>query len=682
MSSPNGDCSAGFVPLTATREGKPFWLRLAGLPRQVVQRFRSSLRAKFIAVIVLLQMITMGIVTVVVERHQHDAILEQTRLRALALAHSLVALSESYLLSYNFIKLEQIAEKVPDDDPDVIYAVIHLHDGSIAAFSGRDDLQGTQLTDPVSLRAIHTTAPLVQKRLSVKTTAYGYDVAIPVFVPHSPRKWGTIRLGFSLQQAYERIAQTRRALCLLSLGAIACGTLLAVLLAMRVSRPIGQLVAGAQAFARGAYEQSVRVNTIDEFGYLARTFEQMMHEISHDMREQERLKAQLHQAQKMEAIGTMAGGIAHDFNNMLGAIIGFTELAFYELPPDSPVRKRLQEVRTAGTRAKDLVRQLLTFSRQHEQTRQPLYLHVIVQEVQRLLHASLPSTITFQQDLDKDAGMVLADPTQIHQVLLNLCTNAEYAMRDTSGILEVRVHNVEVDAALAAQYPALHLGPHVCLSVRDTGPGIPLEVVDRIFDPFFTTKPIGEGTGMGLAMVHGIVTGHDGVLTVESRLGVGTTFTLYLPQIHETAENATPTVTPSPHGVGRLLLIDDEAPLARMGQALLEHYGYEVISCTRSEEALATFHAEPHRFDLVITDQTMPHMTGERLSQELRRVRPDIPIILCTGFSHIMNAEKAKAMGIDAFLMKPLVARDWVSTIQQVLEHRTPQPRSARRTPE
>jgi CheY-like chemotaxis protein/anti-sigma regulatory factor (Ser/Thr protein kinase) len=333
-------------------------------------------------------------------------------------------------------------------------------------------------------------------------------------------------------------------------------------------------------------------------------------------------------------------------------------------------------------RAKELVRQILTFSRQHEQAPQPLYLHVVVQEVLRLLHASLPSTISIQQSLAKVAGMVYADPTQMHQVLLNLCTNAEYAMRDTGGILEVRVHAVEVDAALAAQYPALDLGPHVCLSVRDTGPGIPPEVMERIFDPFFTTKPIGEGTGMGLAMVHGIVTRHDGGITVESRLGVGTTFTLYLPQIHETEESATPTVNPNPQGAGRLLLVDDEAPLAQMGQALLERYGYEVISCTRSKEALATFRAEPHRFDLVITDQTMPHMTGDRLSQELRRVRPDIPIILCTGFSHVTHAEKAKAMGIDAFLMKPLVARDWVSTIQQVLEHRAShRPKSAIRTP-
>ena len=450
MSSPHGDCSPGSAPLTGTRGGKTFWLRLASLPRQVVQRFRSSLRAKFIVVIVSLQMITMGTVAVVVERHQHDAILEQTRLRALALARSLAALSESYLVSYNFFQLEQIVEEVTADDVDVIYAAIHLHDGSIAAFSGRDDLQGIQLTDPVSLRALQTTAPLVQAHLSVATTAPGYDVAIPVWVPRSSRKWGTIRLGFSLQQAYERIAHTRHALCVLSLGATMGGTFLAILLAMCVSRPIGQLVAGAQAFARGLYDQPIRVHTIDELGYLARTFEQMMHAISHDMAARKCLEAQLHQVQKMEAIGTMAGGIAHDFNNILGAIMGFIELASYDLPPESPVRKHLQEVLIAGNRAKDLVRQILTFSRQHEQTRQPLCLHVMVQEVLRLLHASLPSTIAFQQDFAKDAGMVLADPTQMHQVLLNLCTNAEYAMRDTGGILEVRVHAVEVGAALAA----------------------------------------------------------------------------------------------------------------------------------------------------------------------------------------------------------------------------------------
>lgn len=672
MSSPSGKRSPGSEPLTATRGGKPLWLIFVCLPWQVVLRLRSSLRAKFIVVIVALQMITMGTVAVVMQRHQRDAILEQTRLRALALAHSLAVLSESYLLSYNFFKLEQIVEDVTANDADVIYAAIHLHDGSIAAFSGRDDLQGTQITDPVSLRAIQTTAPLVQEHLSVATTTPGYDVAIPVFVPQSSRKWGTIRLGFSLQQAYERIDQTRRALCLLSLGAIIGGTFFAILLALWVSRPIGQLVLGAQAFARGSYDQSIRVHTIDELGYLARTFEQMMHEIRHDMAERKRLEAQLHQSQKMKALGTMAGGIAHDFNNILGAIIGFTDLAVYDLPAESPTRKRLQEVLAAGNRAKDLVRQILTFSRQHEQARQPLYLHLTVQEVLRLLRASLPSTLEIRQYLAKDAGAVLADPIQIHQVLLNLCTNAEYAMRDTGGILEVSVNAVAVEAALAAQYPALHPGPYVRLSVCDTGSGMSPEVVERIFDPFFTTKPMGEGTGMGLAMVHGIVTHHDGVITVESQLGVGTTFTLYLPQIDETVESMAPIAEPIPHGVGRLLLVDDEAPLVRMGQALLERYGYEVVACTRSEKALSTFQADPHRFDLVITDQTMPHMTGERLAQELRRVRPDIPIILCTGFSHVMQAEKAQTLGIDAFLMKPLVARDWMTTIRQVLEHRTP----------
>jgi CheY-like chemotaxis protein len=296
---------------------------------------------------------------------------------------------------------------------------------------------------------------------------------------------------------------------------------------------------------------------------------------------------------------------------------------------------------------------------------------VVVQEVLRLLHATLPSTISIQQHLAKDARMVLADPIQIHQVLLNLCTNAEYAMRDTGGILEVRVHAVEMDAALVAPYPTLHPGPYVCLSVGDTGPGISPEVVDRIFDPFFTTKPIGEGTGMGLAMVHGIVTHHDGIITVESTLGVGTTFTLYLPEILETAASVIPIIEPVPHGVGCLLLVDDEAPLARMGQALLERYGYDVVARTGSEDALATFQAEPYRFDLVITDQTMPRMTGERLARELRRVRADIPIILCTGFSHVINAEKAQALGIDAFLMKPMVASDWVATIQQVLAYRS-----------
>jgi CheY-like chemotaxis protein len=265
---------------------------------------------------------------------------------------------------------------------------------------------------------------------------------------------------------------------------------------------------------------------------------------------------------------------------------------------------------------------------------------------------------------------VLADPTQLHQVLLNLCANAEHAMRQTGGVLDVRLEAVEVEPALAAQYPALHLGPHVRLTVRDTGQGMPPDVVEHIYDPFFTTKAAGEGTGIGLSVVHGIVGNHGGTITVESQVGQGTTFMIYLPCILWDMAGEVQADETIPHGQGRLLFIDDEPALARLGYNVLTQLGYDVATYTSSAEALAAFQAAPQHFDLVITDYTMPQMTGDVLTRALRRLRADIPIILETGFSHAIDAEQAAALGIDAFLLKPWTVRELARTITQVLAQR------------
>ncbi len=387
--------------------------------------------------------------------------------------------------------------------------------------------------------------------------------------------------------------------------------------------------------------------------------------------ERQRLEDQLRQSQKMEALGTLAGGIAHEFNNALSAILGFTDLTQRSLAPGSIAWANLQEVLKAGDRVKDLVQQILAFSRQSDQDREPLAVPVVVQEVLTLLRASLPTTIGMRQHITSDRGIVLTNRTQIYQIVMNLCTNAEYAMRETGGRLEIGVDTFEVDASFAACHCHLRPGPYVRVTVWDTGPGIAPDVLTRIFDPFFTTKNVGEGTGMGLAIVHGIVTSHSGAITVESARGEGATFAIYLPQIDETAVQETdPVEEEVQQGKGCVLFVDDEDMLARLGQSMLERLGYEVVARTSSVEALAAFQAMPQQFDLVITDQTMPHMTGEHLAVALRRIRPDIPIILCTGFSHIIDAEKAQAAGIDAFCMKPLVTRDLAVTIQQVLANR------------
>lgn len=385
-------------------------------------------------------------------------------------------------------------------------------------------------------------------------------------------------------------------------------------------------------------------------------------------RERRGLENQLQQAQKMEALGTLAGGIAHDFNNILAAIIGYTELALIDLPPASLLRHNLQEVHTAGQRAKELVQQILTFSRRREPERRPLALAPLVQEALSLLRASLPSTIEIRQHIVDDAGTILGDATQIHQVLMNLCTNAEHAMRETDGTLEVRVEPRDIDAASASHDPAVREGSYVCLTVHDTGHGITPDIMERIFDPFFTTKGTREGTGMGLAMVHGVMASHQGAITVQSPPGKGTTFALYFPRLTTPTDPDTPSEALPTHGSGHILFVDDEESLVRVSEAILTRAGYRVTACTNSLEALKRFEVAPASFDLVITDQTMPHMTGADLMRALRRLRPDIPVILCTGFSHVIDAEKAQELGANIFMMKPLDFNELVHNAHQLTE--------------
>jgi signal transduction histidine kinase len=433
----------------------------------------------------------------------------------------------------------------------------------------------------------------------------------------------------------------------------------------------GNEQAAVEAIKTGAVDYVVKSEaTLTDMPHIA---ERALRAWGH-ITERKRLEAQLLQAQKMEAIGTLAGGIAHDFNNILAAILGYTELALRAIHQDSAAWHYLQEVHKAGQRAKLLVQQILTFSRRTEQTRTPVQLSRLVEEALTLLRASLPSTIAIRHHISQDAGTVLADPTQLQQVLLNLGANAEYAMRKTGGLLEIRLEPVEVDEHVTAQHPELQAGPYVRLTVTDTGHGMTPDVVERIFEPFFTTKSLGEGTGMGLALVHGIVASHGGAMTVASVIDQGTTFTVYLPRTDDSGRDEVAQEGALPTGVARVLFVDDEESLVGLGQEILMLLGYDAVVCASSVEALEVFRRAPQHFELVITDQTMPHMTGEELALELRRLRSDIPIILCTGFSHIMQAERAQELGIDAFLMKPFTMQDLARVIQQVLASRRQPP--------
>jgi PAS domain S-box-containing protein len=400
-------------------------------------------------------------------------------------------------------------------------------------------------------------------------------------------------------------------------------------------------------------------------------YEGTVEDISERLRieeEKRKLETHLRQAQKMEAIGTLAGGIAHDFNNILMAMLGCTDMAMYDIPRDSAAYANLEEVLKAGLRAKDLVLQILTFSRQMEQERQPVAVPLIVKEALKLIRASLPVTIEIRHSIENECGAVLGDATQIHQVIMNLCTNAYHAMRDKGGILEVKVESFEVDAEFARAHANLREGQYVRIVVSDTGHGMDKATQERIFEPFFTTKGVGEGTGMGLATVHGIVSSYRGTISVYSELGKGTTFQIYLPQIRRaTLLETSPENSPA-KGQETILFVDDEVGLTRIGQQMLERMGYNVTTRTSSIEALELFRARPVRFDLVITDMTMPNMTGIELAEELIRIRRDLPIILVTGFSETVTPEKVKKLGIREFIMKPIISRDLGRVIRKVLD--------------
>ncbi|MFB3818107.1 MAG: PAS domain S-box protein [Candidatus Methylomirabilales bacterium] len=396
--------------------------------------------------------------------------------------------------------------------------------------------------------------------------------------------------------------------------------------------------------------------------------------IGRDISEQRRMEARIRQSQKMEAIGTLAGGVAHDFNNILSVIIGYTEMALDAIDMNGPARDDLKQALVAARRAKDLVHQILVFSRHRDQERKPLALHQVVREGMHLVRASLPATIEIRQDIDTRSGFVMADATQMHQVLMNLCANAEHAMRNRGGVLEVSLRPVLLDAPFTAAHPPLEPGPHLRLRVLDTGHGMTPEVRERIFDPFFTTKAGGEGTGMGLAVVHGIVAAHGGAISVDSAPDQGATFEIYLPAWAGRPAGEAQGPGGAQGGRESILLVDDEEPLVALWTRRLRGLGYRVTGCTSGVDALRTFRAAPHAFDVVITDQTMPHLTGDSLAVEVLRVRADIPIILCTGYSHTITEERAAALGIRAFLLKPCTLEELSASIRAVLSAQALQP--------
>ena len=387
-----------------------------------------------------------------------------------------------------------------------------------------------------------------------------------------------------------------------------------------------------------------------------------------DITERKQMEAHLQQSQKMESIGTLTGGIAHDFNNIVGIIIGNTELVLDDVPESNPVHSNLEEIKTASLRAAKIVKQLISFSRKTDQKLQPIEIAFVIKDALKFLRSTIPITIDIQQDIQTTDETILADPTQINQIMMNLCINASQAMEQTGGVLKINMENVILDEDSANGYPDLSMGNYVKITVSDTGPGIAPEIIDRIFEPYFTTKEVGKGSGMGLAVVLGIVKSHDGAITVDSQPGEVTTFSILFEVVTEKPEVKTETTTELPKGSETILVVDDEKSIVAVTQQMLGRLGYKVETAMTPQDALDLFSENPEHFDLVITDMTMPQMTGVALSEKLMGIRPDIPIIISTGHSALVDEKRAKELGLAAYVMKPISMREIATTIRKVLD--------------
>ncbi|MCP3954388.1 MAG: response regulator [Desulfobacterales bacterium] len=488
-----------------------------------------------------------------------------------------------------------------------------------------------------------------------------------MFSPFSDRQWPWLIGVYLPEDDYLGEIKANRMFNLFVTIAISIMTTFAALIMARgIIRPIAELEHESKAIRSHEFDNPCEVNSIyKEIQETADSFACMRESLVSYEDEKSKLEKQVRHSQKMEAIGTLAGGVAHDFNNILYPILGYTEMAIDEVPDGSPASESLNEIMTAAQRARKLVEQILTFSRLDHQGRIPLKIQSAVKESLNLLRATLPVTIDVVQQIDTDCGPVLADPTQIQQVVMNLCTNAFHAMQNHGGTLTIGLEEIQI---ASEDLPTSH-DPvtYVKLTVSDTGYGMSKDVLERIFEPYFTTKKVGEGTGMGLAVVHGIIKGYDGDIQVYSDSGNGTAFNVYLPRIYEDTKPEGQTPVTIQKGDEHILLIDDEDQITRMLEQMLVSLGYKVQAVCDPLEALELFENAPQSFDLVITDMTMPKITGDLLARELMKIRPDIPVMLCTGFSKLIDEERAFEIGIKKLIMKPVIKSEIAGAIREVL---------------
>ncbi|GAB6146626.1 hybrid sensor histidine kinase/response regulator [Desulfocicer niacini] len=418
------------------------------------------------------------------------------------------------------------------------------------------------------------------------------------------------------------------------------------------------------------YHERLEVMVMERTAELEKRTDELEREIAeHKRTETKRLaiESQLRQSQKMESIGLLAGGIAHDFNNILTSIIGFAQIALEDAAEGSAIEDDLNEILTAGTRAKDLVKQILTIARRSDEERVYIRIDLIAREVVKFIRSSIPTTIEIQSNITS-CESIMGNQAQMHQVFMNLFTNAAHAMEKDGGKLYVEMEDIYLGDVDVLKYPDLKSGKHIKIMVSDTGSGMSQEILDLIFDPYFTTKKAGEGTGLGLAMVHSIIVSYGGTILVSSQLGKGSVFTIYLPVAKKIPVYETHKPETLPRGTEKILFVDDELPIVKLNQNILQRFGYQVTPLIDSLEALAAFKANPREFDLLITDMTMPHLTGEKLAQSILEIRPELPIILCTGYSKKLLDGSTAINNIKAVLKKPIPRKQLLETVRSVLD--------------
>jgi|GEM_PF-1913095 len=654
-----------------------------------LKNIKTSFRIKVILASILLMLLTCFSLTVFFIHHQSAALTEALYERGNLLVRMLAHSARVGVFAENKDLLKNPVDGVLGQqgvnrvfiygaDGNLLYeAVSDLKQAASAQGASPRDLIGEELAE-----RLRSADGAVYFDLSGELQVWSAVFSRPIYessdslffkeklVPNPRRAIGFINIELSKKMLDLQVYGFLFKAVLIAVAATISGSILLYLVINSIASPLNRLAAGIKTLGTNGAVDPMPVVTEDELGRLTEAFNELSESLRKRNEENSQLEGQLRQAQKLEALGTLAGGIAHDFNNVLSPIFGYTEMSLEQLQQNDPLYHNLSQVLSAAGRARDLVKQILAFSRQSQKEKIPLQIQIVVKEALKLLRASLPATIEMIEKIDNKCGPVLADPTDIHRILMNLGTNAYHAMREHGGRLEVAVEEKELTGSEVERL-SLHMSPgrYVKLSVSDTGIGMDEETLQRIFDPYFTTKPSGEGTGMGLSMVHGIVKACGGEIQVVSKEGNGTFFSVYLPRIEKPAGSFGPNSARSvPGGRERVLLVDDEAEIAYMLKQMLENLGYRVTVLTSSMEALDVFAADPGRFDLIVTDQTMPNMTGDELAAQAILLRRDIPVILCTGFSEIITEEQARKKGIHGFLMKPVLKGKMAQTIREVMD--------------